>query len=65
MTSGEEEDDLTTQALDMFLENGTLQKRIIDPFKRKIFPYLMCIGFFNLTMFVMIVYLANRLSEIL
>ena len=59
------EDDLTTQALDILLESDTLQKRIIVPFKRKVFPYIMCIGFFNLTMFFMIVYLSNRLSKIL
>ena len=48
-----EDDDLTTQALDMFLENDTLQKRVIDPLKRKILPYVMCIGFFNLILFVL------------
>ena len=60
-----EDDDLTTQALEMFLENDTLQKRVIDPLKRRIFPYIMCIGFFNLALFIMVAYLANRLSEIL
>jgi hypothetical protein len=60
-----EDDDLTTQALDMFLENDTLQKRVIDPLKRKILPYIMCIGFFNLILFIMVAYLANRLSLIL
>ena len=60
-----EHDDLTTQALEMFLENDTLQKRVIDPLKRRIFPYIMCIGFFNLALFIMVAYLANRLSEIL
>ena len=60
-----DDDDLTNQALDLVLNNDALQKRVIDPIKRKIFPYVMCIGFFNLTMFFMIVYLSNRLSKIL
>ena len=60
-----DDDDLTNQALDLVLNNDTLQKRVIDPIKRKIFPYVMCIGFFNLALFVMVAYLSNRLSAIL
>ena len=60
-----DDDDLTNQALDLVLNNDALQKRVIDPIKRKIFPYVMCIGFFNLALFVMVAYLANRLSLIL
>tara|TARA_R100000742_G_C4196226_1_gene26733 strand:+ start:370 stop:561 length:192 start_codon:yes stop_codon:yes gene_type:complete len=61
----DEGDDLTTQALDILLDNNVLQDRVIDPLKKKIIPYIFCIGFFNLTMFIMIVYLSNRLSKIL
>lgn len=60
-----DDDDLTNQALDLVLNNDALQKRVIDPIKRKIFPYVMCIGFFNLALFVMVAYLSNRLSAIL
>jgi|TARA_X000000368_G_scaffold409632_1_gene391899 hypothetical protein len=60
-----EEEDITTQALDYVLNNDSLQKRVLDPLKRKILPYILCIGFFNLTLFIMVAYLANRLSVIL
>lgn len=59
------ESDLATQALDIIMENTTLQKRVLDPLKRKLFPYLMCITVFNLTLFLMVAYLVNRLSVIL
>tara|TARA_B100000405_G_scaffold289208_1_gene238438 strand:+ start:812 stop:1003 length:192 start_codon:yes stop_codon:yes gene_type:complete len=61
----DEDRDLTNQALDILLDNNVFQERVIDPFKKKIIPYVFCIGFFNLTMFIMIVYLSNRLSKIL
>ena len=60
-----DDDDLTNQALDLVLNNDALQKRVIDPIKRKIFPYVMCIGFFNLALFVIVAYLSTRLSAIL
>ena len=60
-----DENDLATQALDIIMENNTLQKRVLDPLKRKLFPYLMCITVFNFTLFVMVAYLVNRLSVIL
>jgi|TARA_B100000902_G_scaffold369374_1_gene393521 hypothetical protein len=60
-----EEEDITNQALDYVLNNDSLQKRVLDPLKRKILPYILCIGFFNLTLFIMVAYLANRLSVIL
>ena len=60
-----DDDDLTNQALDLVLNNDALQKRVIDPMKRKLLPYVMCIGFFNLALFVMVAYLSNRLSVIL
>lgn len=61
----DEGDDLANQALDIILDNNVLQDRVIIPLKKKIIPYIYCIGFFNLTMFIMIVYLSNRLSKIL
>ena len=59
------ESDLATQALDIIMENNTLQKRVLEPLKRKLFPYLMCITVFNLALFLMVAYLVNRLSVIL
>lgn len=61
----DDDDDLTNQALDLVFNNDALQKRVIDPIKRKLFPYVMCIGFFNLALFIMVAYLSNRLSVIL
>jgi hypothetical protein len=58
-------DDFTDQALDIILENDTLQTRILEPIKRKVFPYLVCIAVFNIMLFVMIAYLTRRLSQIL
>ena len=58
-------DDFTDQALDIILENDTLQTRILEPIKRKVFPYLVCIALFNIMLFVMIAYLTRRLSQIL
>ena len=60
-----EDNDLTTQALDIIMENDTIQKRVLDPLKRKLFPYLMCVTVFNFTLFIMVAYLVNRLSVIL
>ena len=58
-------EDFTDQALDIILENDTLQARILEPIKRKVFPYLICIAIFNVILFVMIAYLTRRLSQIL
>ena len=55
-------DDLTTQAIDLVLENDALHKRIVEPLKRKIVPYVACSVLTNLTMFILLVYLARRLS---
>ena len=57
--------ELTDQALDIFLENDKIQTRIIEPIKRKVLPYLICIGIFNLILFVMVAYLTRSLSKIL
>ena len=58
-------DELTDQALDIFLKSDTIQTRILEPIKRKVFPYLICIGIFNIMLFLMIVYITRRLSAIL
>ena len=55
-------DDLTTQAIDLVLENDALHKRIVEPLKRKILPYVACGVLTNVTMFILVVYLARRLS---
>jgi hypothetical protein len=54
--------DLTTQAIDLVLENDALHKRIVEPLKRKILPYVACGVLTNVTMFILVVYLARRLS---
>ena len=55
-------DDLTNQAIDLVLENDALHKRIVEPLKRKIVPYVACSIMTNLVMFILLVYLARRLS---
>lgn len=56
------DDDLTEQALDYFLENGTLQKKVLEPIKRKVFPYVVGVAFFNIVLFIMIGYLIYLLQ---
>ncbi len=55
-------DDLTNQAIDLVLENDALHKRIVEPLKRKILPYVACTVVTNLVMFIILLYLAQRLS---
>ena len=55
-------DDLTNQAIDLVLENDALHKRIVEPLKRKIVPYIVSSILTNLVMFILLVYLARRLS---
>ena len=55
-------DDLTNQAIDLVLENDALQERIVKPLRRKILPYAMCAMLTNISMFILLVYLARRLS---
>ena len=55
-------DDLTNQAIDLVLENDALHKRIVEPLKRKIIPYVACTIVTNLVMFIILLYLAQRLS---
>ena len=54
-------DDLTNQAIDLVLENDALHKRIVEPLKRKILPYVACGVLTNVVMFILLVYLARRL----
>jgi len=55
-------DDLTNQAIDLVLENDALHKRIVEPLRRKILPYVACGVAINLTMFILLLYLVRRLS---
>ena len=55
-------DDLTNQAIDLVLENDALHKRIVEPLKRKILPYVACTVVTNLIMFMLLFYLARRLT---
>jgi len=56
-------DDLANQAIDIIFENDALQTRIIEPIKRRFLPYLLCIGFFNLTLFLLVAYIAARMFK--
>lgn len=53
-------DDLANQAIDIIFENNAIQDRLIDPIKRKVIPYLLCFGVFNLTLFVLVAFIASR-----
>lgn len=53
-------EDFTEQALDIFLENDTLHKKIIEPIKRKVYPYVISILLFNVILFLMLAYLTHR-----
>ena len=55
-------DDLTNQAIDLALENDALHKRIVEPLKRKILPYVACGVLTNVVMFILLAYLVRRLS---
>ena len=55
-------DDLTNQAIDLVLENDALHKRIVEPLRRKILPYVISTILTNIVMFILLVYLARRLS---
>src|SRR6056300_768058 len=55
-------DDLTNQAIGLVLENDALHERIVKPLKRKILPYVACTVLTNVGMFILLVYLARRLS---
>ena len=57
-------DDLTNQAIDLVLQNDALHKRVIEPLKRKMFPFIASAVLTNLTMIILLVYLARRLSPL-
>ena len=65
LTKASMSDDLTEQALDIFLENDTLRTKVVDPLKKKVYPYFMCFIIFNIILFIMLAYLTCRLSQIL
>lgn len=54
-------DDLANQAIDIIFENNAIQDRLIDPIKRKVIPYLLCFGVFNLILFVLVAFIASRM----
>ena len=55
-------DELTNEGIDLVLQNDALHKRIVEPLKRKILPYVACSVTVNVTMLIILVYLARRLS---
>ena len=55
-------DDLTNQAIDLVLENDALHKRIVEPLKWKILPYVACGMLTNLLIILILIYLARHLS---
>src|SRR6056300_1990407 len=55
-------DDLTNQAIDLVLKNNALHKRVVEPLRRKIFPFIASAILTNLLMFILLVYLVRRLS---
>ena len=55
-------DDFTNQAIDLVLANDALHTRVVEPLKRKILPFVMCSVVTHVTMFILMVYLARRLS---
>jgi hypothetical protein len=55
-------DDLTNQAIDMVLKNDALHKRVIEPLKKKILPYVIFGILVQVVMIIILVYLAQRLS---
>ena len=55
-------DDLTNQAIDMVLKNDALHKRVVEPLKKKILPYVIFGILVQVAMVIILVYLARRLS---
>jgi hypothetical protein len=56
-------EDLTTQAIDMLLDNNAVNHKIINPLKRKAFPYLMTVLFFNVVLFILVCHLVRKISK--
>jgi hypothetical protein len=50
-------DELTNQAIDMFLENDAVQDRVIKPMKRKAVPFILTGVAFNILLLALVVYL--------
>jgi hypothetical protein len=50
-------DDLTDQAIDMFLKNDAVQDRVIKPMKRRAVPFILTGVAFNLLLLALVVYL--------
>jgi hypothetical protein len=60
--------DLTNQAIDLILENDALQDRIIKPIKKRTYPYIVTLIFFNLVLFFLVCYLIKlnrRITHVL
>jgi hypothetical protein len=60
--------DLTNQAIDLVLENDALQDRIIKPIKKRTYPYIVTLIFFNLILFCLVCYLVKlnkRITSVL
>ena len=57
-------DDLTNQAIDLVLENDALHKRVVEPLKMKILPFVACSFITNLLILVVLLHLSRRLSQL-
>ena len=53
--------DLTNQAIDMMLKNDALNERVISPLKKKLVPFVACVGLFNLLLLLLLIYIAMNL----
>ena len=57
-------DDLTNQAIDLALGNDALRKRVVEPLRKKILPYVACTVLTNVIMFALLLYLVRRLHTL-
>jgi len=57
-------DDITDQALDLVLENETLQNKVIEPIKRKAYPFVICGVAINLLLVILVIFLTYRVCKI-
>jgi hypothetical protein len=51
------------EAIELFLENDKLQDKVVKPLKKKLLPYIVGVVFFNLAMFLTIIYIAIFLTR--
>jgi len=58
-------DEFTNQAIDLVLENDALHKKVLEPLRQKMMPYVLCAVTFNIALMVLVIYLARRLSVLL